>query len=249
MRIVVVGDVMLDVDLAGEATRLSPDAPVPVVDVTGVRRRAGGAGLVARMLAADGRPVTLVTVLSADDAGRQLAAELAGVRLVAGPSEPPVAGQNTGPGRLAPGGPVRPGLRRHAGSGRHAGHAQGRGSRGGGHCRRLRQGPGRQSAAAHLLEQAGREGARHLGPAPRRGGSGARRRSGNAQPRGGQKSRRRSAGRPAGGDWPRDNPGGTRARASAETASGEVAGESAIAGEAARLAHACWTGGAAAPCW
>lgn len=86
MRIVVVGDVMLDVDLSGEATRLSPDAPVPVVDVTGTRRRAGGAGLVARMLAEDGWPVTLVTVLGDDDAGRQLQDHLAGVRLVSGPS-------------------------------------------------------------------------------------------------------------------------------------------------------------------
>ncbi|TQJ58600.1 rfaE bifunctional protein kinase chain/domain/rfaE bifunctional protein nucleotidyltransferase chain/domain [Arthrobacter sp. SLBN-83] len=86
MRIVVLGDVMLDVDLSGEATRLSPDAPVPVVDVSGVRRRAGGAGLVARMLAQDGWPVTLVTVLGDDDAGSQLRAQLAGVRLVAGNS-------------------------------------------------------------------------------------------------------------------------------------------------------------------
>ncbi|MGO4237574.1 PfkB family carbohydrate kinase [Pseudarthrobacter sp. YAF2] len=86
MRIVVVGDVMLDVDLAGEATRLSPDAPVPVVDVSSVRHRAGGAGLVARMLAQDGWPVTLVTMLGDDDAGRQLRAQLAGVRLVAGTS-------------------------------------------------------------------------------------------------------------------------------------------------------------------
>ncbi|MET1086372.1 MAG: PfkB family carbohydrate kinase [Arthrobacter sp.] len=86
MRVVVVGDVMLDVDLAGEATRLSPDAPVPVVDVYGVKRRAGGAGLVARMLAEDNWPVTLVTVLGDDDAGRQLEAHLAGVRLVSGPS-------------------------------------------------------------------------------------------------------------------------------------------------------------------
>ncbi|HJW00087.1 MAG TPA: PfkB family carbohydrate kinase [Arthrobacter sp.] len=89
MRIVVVGDVILDVDLSGEATRLSPDAPVPVVDVTGVKRRAGGAGLVARMLAGDGWPVTLVTVLADDDAGRQLEAALAGVRLAAGPSSFP----------------------------------------------------------------------------------------------------------------------------------------------------------------
>lgn len=89
MRIVVVGDLILDVDLSGEATRLSPDAPVPVVDVTGVRRRAGGAGLVARMLAEDGWPVTLVTVLADDDAGRQLEDVLPGVRLVAGPGSLP----------------------------------------------------------------------------------------------------------------------------------------------------------------
>jgi D-beta-D-heptose 7-phosphate kinase/D-beta-D-heptose 1-phosphate adenosyltransferase len=86
MRIVVVGDVMLDVDMSGEATRLSPDAPVPVVDVAGIKRRAGGAGLVARMLSGDGWPVTLVTVLGDDDAGRQLESHLAGVRLVSGPS-------------------------------------------------------------------------------------------------------------------------------------------------------------------
>ena len=72
-----------------EATRLSPDAPEPVVDVTGVKRRAGGAGLVARMLAGDGWPVTLVTVLADYDAGRQLEAALAGVRLAAGPSSFP----------------------------------------------------------------------------------------------------------------------------------------------------------------
>lgn len=89
MRIVVVGDLILDVDLSGEATRLSPDAPVPVVDVTGARRRAGGAGLVARMLAEDGWPVTLVTVLADDDAGRQLEDALPGVRLVAGPGSLP----------------------------------------------------------------------------------------------------------------------------------------------------------------
>src|SRR6478609_2658856 len=86
MRITVVGDVLLDVDLSGEATRLSPDAPVPVVDVSDVRRRAGGAGLVARMLAQDGWPVTLVTVLGDDDAGSQLRGHLAGVQLVAGTS-------------------------------------------------------------------------------------------------------------------------------------------------------------------
>src|SRR4051794_5871254 len=86
MMIAVVGDVLLDVDMSGEATRLCPDAPVPVVDVSDVRRRAGGAGLVARLLAQDGPPGTLVTVLSDDDASWELEGALAGVRVVSGPS-------------------------------------------------------------------------------------------------------------------------------------------------------------------
>lgn len=86
MRITVVGDVLLDVDLDGDATRLCPDAPVPVVDIAEVRRRAGGAGLVARMLARDGHRVTLVTVVSDDDASLELEEALTGVRVVAGPS-------------------------------------------------------------------------------------------------------------------------------------------------------------------
>ena len=89
MNIVVVGDVLLDVDLEGQATRLSPDAPVPVVDVASARRRAGGAGLVARMLAGDGHSVVLVTVLGTDDAASQIEAELSGVTVVAGPSGAP----------------------------------------------------------------------------------------------------------------------------------------------------------------
>ncbi|WP_323960339.1 adenylyltransferase/cytidyltransferase family protein [Arthrobacter sp. JZ12] len=95
MRIVVVGDVLLDVDLAGEASRLTPDAPVPVVDVAQTRRRAGGAGLVARMLAQEaqnsrqGFQLDLVTVLSDDDAASLLRAELEGISLVAGNSGAP----------------------------------------------------------------------------------------------------------------------------------------------------------------
>jgi D-beta-D-heptose 7-phosphate kinase/D-beta-D-heptose 1-phosphate adenosyltransferase len=89
MRIVVVGDVLLDTDLSGGAGRLSPDAPVPVVDVDAVQRRAGGAGLVARMLQADGHDAVLVTVLGEDDAAGLLRAELEGITVVAGPSGAP----------------------------------------------------------------------------------------------------------------------------------------------------------------
>ncbi|MHA7207538.1 PfkB family carbohydrate kinase [Arthrobacter sp. MDT1-65] len=89
MRIVVVGDVLLDTDLSGDAGRLSPDAPVPVVDVDAVRRRAGGAGLVARMLESDGHEAVLVTVLGEDAAAGLLRAELGGITVVAGPSGAP----------------------------------------------------------------------------------------------------------------------------------------------------------------
>jgi D-beta-D-heptose 7-phosphate kinase/D-beta-D-heptose 1-phosphate adenosyltransferase len=89
MKIVVVGDVLLDVDLDGTATRLCPDAPVPVVDIATVRARAGGAGLVARMLANDGHQVCLVTALGNDDAGGRLVTELAGITVVAGRSGAP----------------------------------------------------------------------------------------------------------------------------------------------------------------
>ena len=91
LRIAVVGDVMLDVDLSGPAERLSPDAPVPVVDVSTRGVRAGGAGLVARMLARDGHDVVLVTALAdaADSDAAELLAALDGVRVVAGPSGAP----------------------------------------------------------------------------------------------------------------------------------------------------------------
>ncbi|MBP3042191.1 adenylyltransferase/cytidyltransferase family protein [Arthrobacter jiangjiafuii] len=89
MNIVVVGDVLLDADISGSAQRLSPDAPVPVVDVDDVRHRAGGAGLVARMLARDGHAVQLVTVLSDDGAAAVLREALAGIVVTAGPSGAP----------------------------------------------------------------------------------------------------------------------------------------------------------------
>ncbi|MBG0741223.1 bifunctional heptose 7-phosphate kinase/heptose 1-phosphate adenyltransferase [Paeniglutamicibacter antarcticus] len=92
MNIVVLGDVLLDVDMNGAAERLCPDAPVPVVNVEQVVRRAGGAGLAAAMLVRDGHRVTLVTVLSDDRAAGDLRAALrtlVGLDVVAGPSGAP----------------------------------------------------------------------------------------------------------------------------------------------------------------
>lgn len=82
MRVTVIGDCLLDVDVTGAAVRLSPDAPVPVVDITGSADRAGGAGLVATMLARDGVDVTLVTALGRDAAAQRLRDALPGIHLV-----------------------------------------------------------------------------------------------------------------------------------------------------------------------
>jgi rfaE bifunctional protein nucleotidyltransferase chain/domain/rfaE bifunctional protein kinase chain/domain len=83
-RVVVVGDSLLDRELAGEVERLCPEAPVPVVDGPVASARAGGAALAAALAARDGHDVALVTALADDDAGRELAAlaAAAGVELV-----------------------------------------------------------------------------------------------------------------------------------------------------------------------
>jgi rfaE bifunctional protein nucleotidyltransferase chain/domain/rfaE bifunctional protein kinase chain/domain len=70
--LVVVGDALLDRDLDGTVERLCPDAPVPVVDQPVERARPGGAALAAALGASDGRPVSLVTALGDDAAGREL---------------------------------------------------------------------------------------------------------------------------------------------------------------------------------
>ncbi|WP_439691527.1 PfkB family carbohydrate kinase [Curtobacterium sp. SP.BCo] len=88
-RIAVVGDTLLDVDVTGTSDRLSPDAPVPVVDVRTDHRRAGGAGLVATMLTRDGHDVTLITVLGDDRPADEIRALLPGVTVVGGPSGVP----------------------------------------------------------------------------------------------------------------------------------------------------------------
>jgi len=89
MRIAVVGDTLLDEDVDGAATRLSPDAPVPVVEISSRVTRAGGAGLVARMLSLEGIDTTLITTLGRDAAGERIRGLLADVRVVASASDAP----------------------------------------------------------------------------------------------------------------------------------------------------------------
>jgi D-glycero-beta-D-manno-heptose-7-phosphate kinase len=76
-RILVVGDVMLDRYWFGDVTRISPEAPVPVVKVQRSEERPGGAANVARNIAALGAHVALLSVVGADEAGRSLAKLLA----------------------------------------------------------------------------------------------------------------------------------------------------------------------------
>jgi D-beta-D-heptose 7-phosphate kinase / D-beta-D-heptose 1-phosphate adenosyltransferase len=72
--LVVIGDCLLDRDLTGVVRRISPEAPVPVVDQVRSSVRPGGAGLAAALAArAARRPVVLVTALAADEHGVTLA--------------------------------------------------------------------------------------------------------------------------------------------------------------------------------
>jgi D-glycero-beta-D-manno-heptose-7-phosphate kinase len=68
VRVLVVGDLMLDVYLRGGASRISPEAPVPVVRVGEEWRALGGAANVAANLAALGARPSLVGVIGQDDA-------------------------------------------------------------------------------------------------------------------------------------------------------------------------------------
>jgi D-beta-D-heptose 7-phosphate kinase/D-beta-D-heptose 1-phosphate adenosyltransferase len=74
--LLVVGDCLLDRDIEGRVERLSPDAPVPIVEDLSERPRPGGAGLAACLAAADGRSVRLITALARDPGGEQLRALL-----------------------------------------------------------------------------------------------------------------------------------------------------------------------------
>src|SRR3954447_2351547 len=75
--LVVIGDSLLDVDLEGTTGRLCPDAPVPVVDWARERRRAGGAGLAARLATGLTDGEVLLVMAAGDDADGRRLAELA----------------------------------------------------------------------------------------------------------------------------------------------------------------------------
>lgn len=71
-RIAVIGDLMLDRYIWGSVSRISPEAPVPVIDMETEQARLGGAANVARNIKSLGGEPLLVGVIGADNSGKQL---------------------------------------------------------------------------------------------------------------------------------------------------------------------------------
>src|SRR5882757_5668288 len=71
-KILVIGDLMLDEFLWGKVTRISPEAPVPVVDIQRRAAYPGGAANVARNLADLGAKTALAGVIGNREPGRHL---------------------------------------------------------------------------------------------------------------------------------------------------------------------------------
>lgn len=65
-KVLVIGDIMLDAYYEGDASRISPEAPVPVVKIERKRNILGGAGNVARNIAALGGSCTLLSMIGTD---------------------------------------------------------------------------------------------------------------------------------------------------------------------------------------
>lgn len=74
--VLVIGDVMLDRYWFGDTSRISPEAPVPVVKIDSTDNRPGGAGNVALNIASLGASVTLLGITGDDEAGHLLKEQL-----------------------------------------------------------------------------------------------------------------------------------------------------------------------------
>ncbi|MDX7987058.1 bifunctional D-glycero-beta-D-manno-heptose-7-phosphate kinase/D-glycero-beta-D-manno-heptose 1-phosphate adenylyltransferase HldE [Xenorhabdus sp. 12] len=92
--VLVVGDVMLDRYWYGPTSRISPEAPVPVVKVENIEERPGGAANVAMNIASLGANSHLVGLTGIDDAARALSEKLGSVKVqcdfVAVPTHPTI---------------------------------------------------------------------------------------------------------------------------------------------------------------
>src|SRR5579883_2989474 len=76
VRVLCAGDVMLDRFIYGDVTRISPEAPIPVFSVREERSMLGGAGNVARNIAALGAAQEFITVVGQDEAAQQVIREV-----------------------------------------------------------------------------------------------------------------------------------------------------------------------------
>jgi rfaE bifunctional protein kinase chain/domain len=95
-QILVAGEAVLDRYVLGETSRISPEAPIPVLHVRSYEERPGNAAFVCANLAALGAAPSLMSVVGADHAGRRLRKMLAasGVKtsaLVEDPSRPTIS--------------------------------------------------------------------------------------------------------------------------------------------------------------
>ena len=77
-----VGDLMLDEFVYGEVSRVSPEAPAPVIAVQRSETNIGGAGNVARNIAALGARCIFAGLVGEDEAGAKLKADLAREKLI-----------------------------------------------------------------------------------------------------------------------------------------------------------------------
>jgi D-glycero-beta-D-manno-heptose-7-phosphate kinase len=80
-HVLIAGDAMLDAYVSGEATRISPEAPVPVVGVSKRRYTAGGAANVAANVRAMGARATLAGITGVDEPAIRLRRELERMRI------------------------------------------------------------------------------------------------------------------------------------------------------------------------
>jgi D-beta-D-heptose 7-phosphate kinase / D-beta-D-heptose 1-phosphate adenosyltransferase len=72
IRVLCIGDVMLDRFISGRVNRISPESPVPVLSISGSKTFPGGAANVARNIASLGGRCTLISVVGQDSVGREL---------------------------------------------------------------------------------------------------------------------------------------------------------------------------------
>ncbi len=81
-RVLVTGDLMLDRYWHGSTSRISPEAPVPVIKIGEIEQRAGGAGNVALNIAALSGPVNLLALVGTDEPASALEALLTDLNVV-----------------------------------------------------------------------------------------------------------------------------------------------------------------------